>query len=207
LAQGAPDQALRIAECLLATGPGTSCGQPIPVLLKLKGEALLAMHHPKEALLALAEARRGAEERSERTLLWPILRTLGQAHQQVGQRKEAQGAFAAARDVIEFLAATIGESGLREQFLRMALESVPQARPPTPRRLAAERFSGLTARERQVLRQITQGKSNQEIADALVVSKRTVESHVGSIMTKLGVTTRARIAVWALEVGVLEDTE
>lgn len=46
---------------------------------------------------------------------------------------------------------------------------------------------------------IAQGKSTREIADALVVSERTVESHVANILFKLRVRSRSQIAVWAVE--------
>ena len=52
---------------------------------------------------------------------------------------------------------------------------------------------------------IAQGKANQEIADALVLSKRTIETHVGSILAKLQVTTRTQIARWAITAGLLDD--
>ncbi|GAC1370353.1 MAG: hypothetical protein PVS3B1_16290 [Ktedonobacteraceae bacterium] len=52
---------------------------------------------------------------------------------------------------------------------------------------------------------IAQGKSNREIADTLVVSVRTVETHVGTILAKLGVASRSRIASWAVEVGLTEN--
>jgi DNA-binding CsgD family transcriptional regulator len=207
LARGDSDQALWIAELLIDSAPGTPRGQPIPALLKLKGEALLALHRPGEAALALVGAQRGAEERGERPLLWPILRTLGQTHRRLGQRQQARQAFNAARDLVESLAATIDDPDLREQFVRTAYASLPKARSPAPRRAMAARFGGLTIREREVARQIAQGKSNQDIADALVVTKRTVESHVGTILAKLGVRTRAQIAVWASEAGLLRNPE
>jgi DNA-binding NarL/FixJ family response regulator len=43
----------------------------------------------------------------------------------------------------------------------------------------------LTAREREVLAQMAEGKSNAAIADALVLTKRAVEKHVGAIFTRL----------------------
>ena len=54
----------------------------------------------------------------------------------------------------------------------------------------------LTRRERQVANLITEGLSNREIAAALVVSRRTAESHVEHILTKLGFTRRAQVASW-----------
>lgn len=55
----------------------------------------------------------------------------------------------------------------------------------------------LSAREREVADLVAQALSNRQIADRLVVSERTVESHVRSILAKLGFTTRTQIATWA----------
>ena len=65
----------------------------------------------------------------------------------------------------------------------------------------------LTAREREIAVLIAQGKSNGEIADELVLSKRTVEKHVANILSKLGVTSRAQIVRWVLQSGLLKFTE
>jgi DNA-binding CsgD family transcriptional regulator len=65
----------------------------------------------------------------------------------------------------------------------------------------------LTVREREVAAFIAQGKTNGEIADELVVSKRTVESHIANILSKLGFTNRAQIVRWAIETGLLRPTE
>jgi non-specific serine/threonine protein kinase len=55
----------------------------------------------------------------------------------------------------------------------------------------------LTHREHDVAALVTQGLSNSQIAARLVISVRTVESHVQHIMDKLGVSTRGQIAVWS----------
>jgi DNA-binding NarL/FixJ family response regulator len=49
---------------------------------------------------------------------------------------------------------------------------------------------------------IGQGKSNSEIAAELVVSKRTVETHVSHILSKLGLSNRAHIMRWAIDHGL-----
>jgi DNA-binding NarL/FixJ family response regulator len=63
-------------------------------------------------------------------------------------------------------------------------------------------LGGLTEREREVVALIAQGKSNREIAEALVVTKRTVETHVNNILSKLNRTSRAQIVLWAVEHGL-----
>jgi DNA-binding NarL/FixJ family response regulator len=60
----------------------------------------------------------------------------------------------------------------------------------------------LTAREREVLGLLVEGLSNQQIADRLFLSKRTVEHHVGSILAKVGVTTRAEALAHAIRHGL-----
>ena len=52
-------------------------------------------------------------------------------------------------------------------------------------------------------KKIGQGKINREIAEDLVVSERTVESHVSNIMFKLGVQSRRQIREWAREKGLI----
>ena len=59
--------------------------------------------------------------------------------------------------------------------------------------------SGLTARERDVARLVAQGLSNREVADALVVTERTTESHLSHVFGKLGLRSRTQLAVWAIE--------
>ena len=59
----------------------------------------------------------------------------------------------------------------------------------------SEKFGGLTTRERDVARCLSQGKSNREIAEELVLSERTVEHHVGNVLKKLGFESRSQIAV------------
>lgn len=68
-------------------------------------------------------------------------------------------------------------------------------------------LGALTSREREVAALIALGKSNGEIADELVVSKRTIEKHIAHIIMKLGVTNRAQIVRWAIETGLVKSTQ
>jgi DNA-binding NarL/FixJ family response regulator len=63
----------------------------------------------------------------------------------------------------------------------------------------------LTPRERQVAALIGLGLSNRDIAARLVLSVRTTEAHVTHVLGKLGLRSRAQLAVWASEQGLLSD--
>jgi DNA-binding CsgD family transcriptional regulator len=187
LAQRQPDLALRRAETLLASAQGFAReeqgvrgqgGASIPALLQLRGEALGALGRLDEAILALEEARRGAQEQGARPLLWQIQRALGSVYARARQKQRAHEACAAAREVIADLAASLGEAEPRERFVCAALASLPKEPPLTPRQAAKAAFDGLSEREREIAWLIAEGKSNREIAEALVISQRTVGTHL-----------------------------
>ena len=74
----------------------------------------------------------------------------------------------------------------------------------SPRRALKQHFGGLTSREREVACLVAQGKSNRAIADELVVGVSTVEAHITRIFTKLGFSSRAQIAAWAVDKGLAQ---
>jgi DNA-binding CsgD family transcriptional regulator/tetratricopeptide (TPR) repeat protein len=86
-------------------------------------------------------------------------------------------------------------------------ESAPAAR--TPRvasamsRESAARLDILTTRELEVAALVARGLSNRQIADELVVADRTVHAHIGNILGKLAFRSRAQIAAWAVEQGLV----
>ncbi len=59
----------------------------------------------------------------------------------------------------------------------------------------------LTSRERDVLRLLVEGKSDKEIAEALFIGPRTVQTHVASLFVKLNVNARAEAAAVAVRRG------
>ena len=71
----------------------------------------------------------------------------------------------------------------------------------TPR-LAADVEVPLTQREGEVLRQLANGLTNKEIAEALHISYETVKEHVQHVLRKIGVTDRTQAAVWAVRKGL-----
>lgn len=87
---------------------------------------------------------------------------------------------------------------------------LPPAREPGPRLVRAVRVGtanserrrevdGLTPRERDVVRLVALGHTNREIADQLVLSVRTVETHRARIQARLQVSSRAELVRWALD--------
>jgi DNA-binding CsgD family transcriptional regulator len=202
LAQSNPARALEITDQLIASDPNTSEGRKILRVSKLRGEALVELQRHKEAKIALETAREIAAAQGVRPMLWRIAVILGKLYQVQGRNTEAEEAFANARTLIEELAATIADEPLHDNFLRQATAMLPQTRSLSPARAMKQTFGGLTMREREVAVLIARGKSNREIADVLVVSERTIETHVSSILSKLNFTSRTQIATWAIEKGL-----
>ncbi|MGS2587158.1 response regulator [Streptomyces hebeiensis] len=66
------------------------------------------------------------------------------------------------------------------------------------------RGTTLTEREREVLGLIADGRSNREIARALVLSEKTVKTHVSNILMKLDLADRTQAALWAVRHGVTD---
>jgi non-specific serine/threonine protein kinase len=62
----------------------------------------------------------------------------------------------------------------------------------------------LSARELEVASLIARGQSNQEIASELVIAPRTVDTHVGHLLSKLGLRTRTQVAAWVITNGLVE---
>jgi DNA-binding CsgD family transcriptional regulator len=92
------------------------------------------------------------------------------------------------------IAWNVGRGLSVDEAVLLAIEEPEAHAEPPPRRPKA---LGLTERERQVLRLIVAGHSNQAIADALFVSRRTITTHVASILRKLDVPTRSAAAARA----------
>ena len=84
---------------------------------------------------------------------------------------------------------------------RLLTDYVHRARRAGERADAA--FLSLTDREREVLTLVARGYTNQEIAERLIVSVKTVETHRAHLMAKLGLQTRAELVRYALREGYL----
>ncbi|AIQ54787.1 MULTISPECIES: response regulator [Paenibacillus] len=68
----------------------------------------------------------------------------------------------------------------------------------------APAYKELTEREMEVLKLLAQGKSNQDIADQLIIGIKTVKFHVTNVLAKLGVEDRTQAAIYAYKNGLAE---
>jgi DNA-binding NarL/FixJ family response regulator len=153
----------------------------------LRAAALLARGRV-EADRAPDTARAALEDAAD------LYRESGLAYEGAGARLELAGVLRAlGRDA----AAAAAEVAARTELVRLGAATTE---PPPARDRDA-----LTARQREVLRLLAQGRSNDEIARELVVSVRTVESHVAGAYGKIGVggrTARAAATAYALANGL-----
>lgn len=99
-------------------------------------------------------------------------------------------------DAIRILAA--GEELLSPGATRAVITRA-LSRPDMP---APELLASLTVREREVLRLVAAGRSNQEIADDLVISPLTAKTHVARILSKLDARDRVHLVIAAYEAGL-----
>lgn len=93
-----------------------------------------------------------------------------------------------------------GESVLEPQVTTKMMNRLTQ-------KPAVQLYDDLTNREGEVLQLIARGKSNQEIADALFITLKTVKTHVSNILAKLQVEDRTQAAIYALTHGLVKPEE
>ena len=207
LAQAQPGRALALIDRLLTADAQTSGERTGLRILKLRGETLAALQQFAEAETAYKAALEIADTQGVRPMYWRICVALGNLYLSWERKAEAEEMFTTARTLIEELAATIPQKPLQENFLAKATTLLPATRLASQPRGTKQVPGGLTEREREVALLIAQGHSNQMIADTLVVTKRTVETHIGNIMFKLGCTSRTQIAVWVVETGLIDRSD
>ncbi|MFE6521371.1 LuxR C-terminal-related transcriptional regulator [Streptomyces sp. NPDC057794] len=153
-------------------------------------------------LLASIATRRGAHEHAAVLLggadrVWADIdagrwgaRTLTSARRD----SEERAARALGREAFERAHRRGGALALTElagHALREPAAAAPAAPPPH-----RESTARLTRRETEVARLVAEGLANQQIADRLVIARRTAEGHVERILSKLGFSNRSQIAAW-----------
>ena len=165
-------------------------------------EALIMLNRLHDREATLRDVLQLCENQGIRTSVWRIYLLLGKIHLAGRQVEQAESAFTTARALVEEAAAQIADDTLRHNFLQQALALIPPTRVRASEPARRHEFGGLTRREREVAAEIAAGRSNQEIADELVVSVKTIEAHVTRTLSKLGFHSRAQIAAWAVDKGL-----
>jgi len=185
------------AECLLVAHENGSRGVITHVLHQL-GTLAQAQNQSKRVVRLFASAaalRASAGGLGSHTTTTPAEQAQAIATARVALSEEAfnilwmEGQAMSLEQAIDFALSTPGEV----ENIRLA-EGKKTA---TPRSLT--HLAGLTAREIEVLRLLVEGLPYAEIADKLVISRRTVNAHMTSIFSKLGVTTRAAATRFAID--------
>jgi NarL family two-component system response regulator LiaR len=111
----------------------------------------------------------------------------------------------APNDLVQAVRAVyLGQVQLHPEVARKLMSAVA-AKEESPASQPTARFEELTERELEVLRLIASGCNNREIADKLVISDKTVKTHVSSILSKLHLEDRTQAAIYALRHGLAPD--
>jgi DNA-binding CsgD family transcriptional regulator len=153
------------------------------VVSAAQGAVELADEDARAALVPLRNAARKWQELDAPFELARVRVLLGLACQALGDQETADLDLAAAEEVFARL-------GAAPDLARVRALS---------RRAPSGSTHGLTPRELQVLRLLSTGGTNKVIAAQLVLSERTVDRHVSSILTKLGVPSRAAATAYAYQ--------
>ena len=118
-----------------------------------------------------------------------------------GRIGELRAQLAANHPAVNFIACADADAGrLDRDAVGAVLDAAGHARPRSRDHLPA----GLSEREVDVLRLVARGFSNRQVAQALSISPRTAEHHVQHVYTKIGVSSRAAAAVFAMEHDLLD---
>jgi DNA-binding NarL/FixJ family response regulator len=194
LARRAAADALSIGEKLAAS---LATGKVSPRVWLLRAAALIALRSTDGAEPLLVQAIEASRAAGFRGQEWRARATYARLLRMRSRRDEAQVQVHLARTLVDDLAPVIPDENVRTIFLDRAFKQIPHTGIASDRRSEKDAFGGLTGREREVAGLIGQGLSNRAIAERLVVSERTVETYVSSILAKLAFAARTQIAAWA----------
>jgi NarL family two-component system response regulator LiaR len=99
----------------------------------------------------------------------------------------------------------LGKVQLHPEVAKKLISAVAAKEEPRPSHVATQSNDGLTDREQEVLHLIADGRNNREIAERLVISEKTVKTHVSNILSKLHLDDRTQAAIYALRHGLAAD--
>ena len=192
--RGDADEALRLADQLR--------GETItaPSVDFLRARALRTRGRLEDAEAALRGAYKLASAGQLASVTWRLQSELAATLDAQGRGAEADVARAEALAAIDEIAGRLTDARLASVFAAGAHRAM--GIPARTRHRLARGPRGLTTREREVAALIARGQTNRAMAERLVLSERTIETHVSGILGKLGFSSRAQIAAWATEEGL-----
>ncbi|MEZ4667287.1 MAG: AAA family ATPase [Anaerolineae bacterium] len=197
-ARAQPEKIIEIAETLMHVTYDSEENLPVvPYFIyfsPLIVEAYLCVDEREQALITLESARRECEHFHLLSLLWQIDIMFAKIYSR-DHEATARKYYQSAHATIGQIAQTVPED-LREKFLRNALAEIPVSKTLDVTRV--EDYD-LTRRETEIVHEIALGKNNQQIAGDLHITIKTVEAHITRILSKLDMTSRTQIALWAVE--------
>jgi len=197
LAQGAFQQAIEMAQEARSLSESKGMQKNTAKSHWLEGRALAGKAQFDAALVQLEKGVVIADQIGHSLLRWKLRLSLAEVLRKSGQSPE--GAIKQTREMIDETVRSMSGSELQQVFLASTwiqlienLEQNPQPEKPT-------NPTGLTTREIEVLQLVASGASNQQVADVLHISVRTVNTHMTNILNKTGCDNRTAASVFAFQ--------
>jgi DNA-binding CsgD family transcriptional regulator len=189
-------EAAAVAGARLSAEASVSDTPVLRAMASLATGRIAAAQADHDAALVALDAARAALAPDERpvlagTICYEVARVLAARGDVAGAVVEARAALS----IFDRLGAVVDANRTAALLRNLG------ARTPTRVRVTREQADALTAREREVLDLLRQGLTNAEIGNRLFISNKTAEHHVGRVLTKLGVRSRAEAAAAAVELG------
>jgi non-specific serine/threonine protein kinase len=166
------------------------CLESMGCLAQARGQAARALH--------LIGAGAAARDSVRSSLKAPVQRL--RLQETITAAENALGSAATATALAAGRAMSLDEAVLCARAVQD--HTAPQQPAPLP---ADSPLAWLTRREQEVSTLLLRGLSNRQIAEELVITERTAETHVCRILSKLGLGSRAQIAAWVMDRSVVKD--
>jgi class 3 adenylate cyclase/DNA-binding CsgD family transcriptional regulator len=197
LVQGAFDQAIEMAQDAHSLSESKGMHKNTAKSHWFEGQALAGKMRFKEARDHLEKAVGIVDEIGHGSLRWKIRLTLAEVLRKSGQSPD--GVLKQARELVDETIRSLSGAPLQKHFLNSAwiqqIQDLEQN--PTPEKQVFP--AGLTLREIEVLQLVARGATNQEVGDALHISVRTVNTHMTSILNKIGCDNRTAASAFAIQ--------
>jgi DNA-binding CsgD family transcriptional regulator len=155
-----------------------------------RASVLLSQGRPEEARRMAAEARGPAAACGFRVDAAQLRRLEASALAQLGERDAAVAAFREAEAEFDSCHAVRLRDGVRRELRRLGARIEPRGPAPD----AETGVESLSPREREIAELVADRRTNREIAETLVLSEKTIESHMRNIFRKLSASSRVQVA-------------